>query len=108
VTRDTKLTSGPAAVGSSWASRTVTTDPPRYTPHLEWSREVALSLTQEFRIAVFMQHGQEYRWGLRADGAGTEAELSIKFFPLNWLSSDDVQVTVEGQRFNVHELDVRH
>jgi hypothetical protein len=91
------------AVAASWASRTVTTDPPRYTPHLEWSLEVALSSTQEFRIAVFVQHGEEYWWGLRADGAGTQAELSIKFFPHNWQSSDDFQVDLEGQRFTVHD-----
>jgi len=81
----------------------VTTDPPRYTPHLEWSLEVALSSTQEFRTAVFVQHGEEYWWGLGADGAGTLAQLSIKFLPHNWQWSDDVQVNLEGQRFTVHD-----
>jgi hypothetical protein len=91
------------ALAASWASRTVTTDPPRYTPHLEWSLEVALSSTQEFRPAAFVQHGEEYWWGLGTHGAGTQAELSIKFLPHNWRSSDDVQVNLEGLRFNVHD-----
>jgi hypothetical protein len=91
------------ALAASWASRTVTTDPPRYTPHLEWSLEVALSSTQEFRTVAFVQHGEEYWWGLRTAGAGTQAELSIKFFPHNWQSSDDVQVNVEGHRFTVDD-----
>lgn len=103
MTSATKLTSGPAAVASNWASRTAKTDPPRYTPHLEWSLEVALSSRKAFRTAVFVQHGEEYWWGLGADGAGTQAELSIKFLPHNWQSSDDVQVNLEGQRFTVHD-----
>jgi hypothetical protein len=52
---------------------------------------------------MFVRHGQEYWWGLGADGAGTQAEVSIKFLPHNWQSSDDVQVNLEGQRFTVHD-----
>ena len=52
---------------------------------------------------MFVQHGEEFWWGLGADSAGTQSELSLKFLPHDWQSSDDVQVNLEGQSFTVHD-----
>jgi hypothetical protein len=62
-----------------------------------------MSSKLEFRIAGFVRHGEEYWWGLRADGAGTQVSPSIKFIPHDWDSSEDVQVNLDGQRFTVHD-----
>jgi hypothetical protein len=95
------LTQLPLAIDTEWLSKTVTTDPPRYTPHLEWTLRFALAATDPLRAVVFIQTPAEVTWGLMATDPANTPWLEVKFFPYDWAKSDDVQISFEWQRVAV-------
>jgi hypothetical protein len=93
----------PLKVAAEWQSKTVTTDPPRYTPHEEWAVVFTLTADDPIRVAVFIEDAAEVAWGLvDKDGSGT-VDLDLKFFPDDWSKSDDVQVSFEWHRRQVSD-----
>jgi hypothetical protein len=95
------LTHLPVQLSVEWRSKTVTTDPPRYTPHTERGFALTLAGSAPMQVAVFLRHGQDMAWGLRPGSAATEVELRADFFPYDWARSDDVQVNFGWQRIEV-------
>lgn len=102
------LTRVPLRLASDWRSKTVTTDPPRYTPHQEWSVALTLAASTPIRVAVFLDDGREIAWGLSADPSSTEPELRASFFPYDWSQSDDVQVNFGWQRRTVTDAALKN
>jgi hypothetical protein len=95
------LTHVPLRVSVDWLSKTVTTDPPRYTPHTEWSLALPLAASAPIHVAVFLRRGRDTAWGLRPGPASAEVELRADFFPHDWTRSDDVQINFGWQRITV-------
>lgn len=44
----------PLTVESEWVSKTVTTDPPRYTPHTEWTLAIHLRADEPIRVVALL------------------------------------------------------
>jgi len=101
------LTRLPVVVATRWIDKTVTTDPPRYTPHTEWALALTLTAETPLRVAVFIDRGRDRSWGLWARAASTEIELSARFFPYDWAGSDDVQISFEWQRTRVTDATLK-
>lgn len=59
-----ELTHVPIAVSVEWLSKTVTTDPPKLTPHEEWRLSITLVAQVAIRAAVMLYIGGEVSWGL--------------------------------------------
>jgi hypothetical protein len=95
------LTRIPVTIDSDWQSKTVTTNPPIYTPHLEWALTFALSAVQPLRLAVIVEAHSGTAWGLVSHAPSTTTLATAKFFPYDWAKSDDVQVNFEFQRVRV-------
>lgn len=95
------LTRLPLAIETEWRSKTVTTDPPRYTPHLEWAVGFKLTAADPVRAVVFIEEAGEVAWGLVAGEPSPTLLVEVKFFPYDWAKSDDVQVNFEWQRRSV-------
>jgi hypothetical protein len=95
------LTRVPVALSGEWISKTVTTDPPRYTPHLEWRYLVSLHAPTPVRAVVLMRQGGALLWGLVAAKPDAVVRLGIAFFAHDWTSSDAVQVSFGWQRATV-------
>jgi hypothetical protein len=91
----------PLTIDSEWQSKTVTTDAPRYIPHLEWSLVFSLAAAEPIRLAVFIEDSREVSWGVVNRDAATKAQAEVKFFPYDWSRSDAVQVNFEWQRRRV-------
>lgn len=88
----------PLDLASRWAEREVTTDPPRYVPHLEWDLWVRVTAPVPVRCAVVLDRPEEMLWGLVAREPEPDLELRVAFFPHAWSSSDAVHVHFEWQR----------
>jgi hypothetical protein len=88
----------PRAVSLEWRSKIVTTDPPRYPEHKEWSLRVNLAAATPIRVGVFLSRGARTSWGLQPHEPSAETCLRVHFFPWSWNQSDDVQITLGGQR----------
>jgi hypothetical protein len=95
------LTRLPLAIETEWRSRTVTTDPPRYTPHEEWALGFALVASDPVRVVVFIDGPEEIAWGLVASEPESATRVEVKFFPYDWSKSNDVQISFEWQRRTV-------
>ena len=102
-----ELTHLPLRVSVEWLSKTVTTDPPRYTPHTEWALALTLAAPTPIQVAVFLRHGRDTAWGLRPGPASAEVELRGDFFPLDWTRADDVQVNFGWQRITVTDSELK-
>src|SRR6267143_5181118 len=97
----TLLTRVPLVLSVVWRSKTVTTDPPQYPRHQEWSLEVMVAASEAVHIAAFLEDPSTCLWGLRPGPASTEGHLTASFFPYSWADSDDVQITFGWQRLKV-------
>jgi hypothetical protein len=85
----------------------VTTDPPRYVPHLEWTLAFTVAAEQPLRLAVMLEAPSEVAWGLVAHTPSTSPKVEAKFFPYDWSKSDDVQVNFEWQRLRVSDPELK-
>jgi hypothetical protein len=101
------LTRLPLAVSTEWLSKTVTTDPPRLTPHEEWRLAIRLAASVEFRVAVVLYSPAKGRWGLRPEHPASDAEIMLHFFPHSWSSSDLVQINWGWQRITVTDPEMK-
>jgi len=98
-----ELTRIPVAVSVEWHSKAVTTDPPRYDEHLEWEVRFTLTAPQPLRVAALVTRGGETQWALGAQEPAREVELTAKFRPWRWRTSDAVHVNFEGRRTRVDD-----
>jgi hypothetical protein len=98
----------PLQVDADWRGKTVTTDPPRYTPHTEWSLVIGLRTSTRIHAAVFLSYGQETFWELHPSPAARAIELTVSFFPHDWMQSDEVQIAFGGPRINVTDRGLKH
>lgn len=107
-----RLTRIPLAVDSEWISKIVTTDPPRYTPHTEWTLVIHVRADVPIRVVALLAQPDETAWGLQPGGPKQELELRALFTPHDWASSDDVHINFGYQRLVVTDpaikLNPRH
>jgi hypothetical protein len=79
-------------LSAEWASKTVTTDPPRYIPHQEWRLMLQLTSTSPLRVIHVLRRAKQLSWGLGPESPTTDLALAVDFFPQDWKSSDGVQI----------------
>ena len=101
------LTAVPIHVSAEWLSKTVTTDPPRYTPHDEWTLMLKIGAEVPLRVAVFLSQGARTSWGLHPDDPATEVDVPASFFPYDWTRSDDVQISFGWQRTAITDPELK-
>src|SRR5688572_15041497 len=85
-------------VVANWESREYTTDPPRYTPYSVWTLNFRFSAAIPIRLTHVLTVEDGHRWALE-DYTPTRSQerwLGLTFRPQDWLSSDDVGVTVSS------------
>ena len=87
-----QVTRFPLEVAAEWVSKTVTTDPPRLTPHDEWSLVVVLRADAPFRLVSLHRSPRELYWRLRPGAPSTEIDARVLFVPRDWSKSDLVHV----------------
>jgi hypothetical protein len=105
--RASGLTEVPIHASAEWREKVVTTDPPRYVPHSEWSIDVGLAAAAPVRLAVVVQGPGFLRWGLRPEEPSSALNLRASFFPHDWSASDDVQINLSWQRVTVTDPDLK-
>lgn len=88
-------------------SQTVTTDPPRLTPHEEWRLIVRLVASASFRVAALVYLPTEVHWGLRPEDPCEVIEVSLDFFPRDWSASDHVVLNFGWQRVSVSDPELK-
>jgi len=91
----------PLTIDSQWQSKTVTTDPPTYVPHLEWVLGFTITAAEALRLAVVVESRTDVAWGLVSRDPSASPRVEVKFLPYAWTKSDDVQVNFEWQRVTV-------
>ena len=91
----------PVGLAHAWRSTAVTTDPPRHAEHLEWQAVFTLTAPAPIRVVALMERGGETHWGLQPEEPARELELSVRFSPWRWRTSDAVQIGFEGRRIRV-------
>lgn len=98
-----QLTRTPVSVSVEWRSKAVTTDPPRTTEHLEWEAAVTLRAPAPIRAVALLEHGRETHWGLLPDEPAQELELSARFSPWRWRTSEAVQISFAGRHIRISD-----
>jgi hypothetical protein len=93
-----QLTRVPLRASFEWIDKTVTTDPPRYAPHTEWSLAVRVTAPTRLRAVVLVICAGETSWGLVDAAPSTDLGLRVAFSPHDWSTSDVVHVSFEWQR----------
>ena len=101
------MTREPVDISATWIPKTVTTDPPRLTPHEEWRLLIRVAASIPFRIAVVMRLPTEVQWGLRPEAASQLVEIPLDFFPHDWSISDRVQINFGWRRITVSDADLK-
>lgn len=95
------MTRVPVDLSATWIPKTVTTDPPRLTPHEEWRLLVRVAAPTPIRVAVLMCLPTEVQWGHRPEAASELIEIPLDFFPHDWSTSDRVQINFGWRRITV-------
>lgn len=101
------MTRVPVDLSSTWIPKTVTTDPPRLTPHDEWRLLVRVAVSIPVRVAVLMRLPTEVQWGLRPEAASELIEIPLDFFPHDWSTSDRIQINFGWRRITVTDPDLK-
>jgi hypothetical protein len=104
---DSRLTRITLSLSTEWMGKTVTTDPPRLTPHEEWRLAVRLRAEWPFRLAVLVCSPSVASWGLKPGHGAVETEDAVHFFPHGWSTSDAVQVNFGWRRIAVVDRDLK-
>jgi hypothetical protein len=91
----------PVGVAHAWRSTAVTTDPPRHAEHLEWRAVFTLTAPAPIRVVALLERAGETQWGLHPEEPARELELSVRFAPWRWRTSDAVQIGFEGRKIRV-------
>jgi len=95
------LTRRPLRVLTKWETKMVTTDPPKYTPHTEWSLVVTLIAPTPVRVIALLVHGPDTSWALQPAPPSEQVELRALFSPFDWRRSEEVGIRWEGLRWSV-------
>jgi hypothetical protein len=76
-----------------WMRKVVTTEPPRYVPHDEYSWECALVGELPLLGALLLEDGKRLAWCRSGrKSAATALRVVLSFFPYCWNTSDEVQI----------------
>lgn len=87
------LNHAPARITGSWVTKTVTTDPPRYVPHLEYALCFQVVSEEELLLVpMLLEDGQGQFAKTWRSKAKRESEFRVSFFPSDWRHSDKVHV----------------
>jgi hypothetical protein len=89
------LTQTPVRAASRWVPKTVTTDPPRYIPHTEWSWQCELAADIPLLAVLLLDDGRWLRW-VRVGRSSAETMLRVRlsFLPYDWKRSDQIIVSL--------------
>ncbi len=95
-----------------WIPKIVTTDPPRYIPHTEYSWECRLVGDAPFLAALILDTKAGVYWSrLSRVSSSAELKLGLAFSPFDWNRSEDVSIHFSqdghqeygGVSFKVHD-----
>ena len=89
--------------GCRWMLKTVTTDPPRYIPHTEYSWECELIGEVPLLAVLLLEDERGLHW-VRSGrkSAATALVIRLAFLPYDWKSSSELQINLSQRAF--HEL----
>lgn len=91
------LTPLPVQISGRWEMKTVTTDPPQYIPHTEYSIVLDVECSELFLpVAMLIDAGRGRFARPWRSKARTALQLRLVFFPCDWKHSDQVQINFEG------------
>lgn len=102
------LIHAPAAITGAWVTKTVTTNPPRYVPHLEYALRFQIVSDEEFLVVRMLGECQGHYAKTWRSKAKRETECRLGFLPVDWRRSDEVQVNFDGLRSCVEHLALKH
>ena len=91
------LTAVPVDASARWVAKTVTTDPPKYLPHEEWTLEWTICAGVPVLVIPCLDDGDCRHWarGSRST-AKASVTLSLKFMPHDWRNSNAVRVVLSS------------
>jgi hypothetical protein len=91
-----------------WILKTVTTDPPRYIPHTEYSWECELIGEIPLLAALLLGDGSGLHWGRSGrKSAATVLVIRLAFLPYDWKSSDELQINLsQRSRYELNSVRV--
>jgi hypothetical protein len=101
------ITRVPVDLSATWIPKTVTTDPPRLTPHEEWRLLVRVTAPIPVRVAVVMELPTELQWGLRPEAASEVIQIPLAFFPHDWSTSDRIHINFGWRRITVTDPELK-
>ena len=78
-------------IGCRWVPKVVTTDPPKYIPHTEYSWACELVAEVPLLAALILEDENGLYWGRSGRSSAAAAlEIGLSFFPTTWNTSDKV------------------
>jgi len=78
-----------------WITKTVTTKPPIYIPHEEFSWHCDLSAPEPCYVVLILQYDTILKFQkFDADYAQDNISIHLSFFPCAWNESDDVRISL--------------
>lgn len=88
----------PVQVKGYWNSKIVTTEPPKYIPHTEYSFECELLAETPVLVVLFLKsdnvlHFQKFG----RSAASPNINIHLSFFPYDWNNSSQVQISLYQQ-----------
>jgi len=85
-------------IGCRWIPKTVTTDPPKYIPHTEYSWACELVGEVPLLAAQILEDENGLYWGRSGrSSAATALGIRLSFLPTAWNTSDKVLISLSQQ-----------
>jgi hypothetical protein len=82
-------------IGCRWVPKVVTTDPPKYIPHTEYSWAFGLVAEVPLLAALLLEDEDGLYWGrLGRRSAAAALTIRLSFFPFDWNTSDFVRINL--------------
>lgn len=95
------LTISALDLSSRWRSKTVTTNASKLTPHEEWELVIEVAAESPIRLVQALYTESSVSWGLVGGRSTHSIEVRMRFSPMSWRTSDDVQIGIGGLRVTV-------
>lgn len=85
-------------IGCRWIPKIVTTDPPKYIPHTEYSWACELVAEVPLLAALILEDENGLYWGRSGRRfAAAALEIGLSFSPTTWNTSDKVRISLSKQ-----------
>jgi len=82
-------------IGCRWVPEVVTTDPPKYIPHTEYSWACQLVAEVPLLAALLLEDEDGLYWGRSGRSSAAAAlEIGLSFLPTSWNTSDKVLISL--------------